>query len=103
MLMPILHSVLFDENEWETPNSFNPEHFLDKEGKFVRRDAFLLFSAGKRVCLGEQLARMELFLFFVGLFQKFRFSTVEGAQLSTEGVIGVTLTPRPFKIYAKAR
>uniref|UniRef100_A0A3B4BQ67 Cytochrome P450, family 2, subfamily N, polypeptide 13 n=1 Tax=Pygocentrus nattereri TaxID=42514 RepID=A0A3B4BQ67_PYGNA len=103
MLMPILHSVLFDETEWETPNSFNPEHFLDKEGKFVRRDAFLPFSAGKRVCLGEQLAKMELFLFFVGLFQKFRFSAVEGAQLSTERVVGVTLTPQPFKIYVKAR
>ncbi|XP_036437417.1 cytochrome P450 2J6 [Colossoma macropomum] len=102
-LMPILHSVLFDENEWETPNSFNPEHFLDKDGKFVRRDAFLPFSAGKRVCLGEQLARMELFLFFISLFQKFHFSTVEGTQLSTEGIVGITLTPQPFKICAKAR
>jgi len=45
--MPILHSVLFDENEWETPYKFNPGHFLDKEGKFVRRDAFMPFSAGK--------------------------------------------------------
>lgn len=45
-VMPNLTSVLFDENEWETPNVFNPEHFLDAEGKFVRRDAFLPFSAG---------------------------------------------------------
>uniref|UniRef100_W5KCU7 Cytochrome P450, family 2, subfamily N, polypeptide 13 n=1 Tax=Astyanax mexicanus TaxID=7994 RepID=W5KCU7_ASTMX len=102
-IMPILHSVLFDEDEWETPNSFNPQHFLDKEGKFVRRDAFLAFSAGKRVCLGEQLARMELFLFFTCLFQKFRFSEVEGEELDTEGILGVTLTPRPYKIHAKAR
>ncbi|ROL51013.1 Cytochrome P450 2J6 [Anabarilius grahami] len=45
-IMPILHSVLFDENEWETPYKFNPGHFLDKEDKFVRRDAFMPFSAG---------------------------------------------------------
>lgn len=44
--MPNLTSVLFDKNEWETPDTFNPEHFLDSEGKFVRRDAFLPFSAG---------------------------------------------------------
>ncbi|RXN24294.1 cytochrome P450 2J2-like isoform X2 [Labeo rohita] len=41
-----LTSVLFDESEWETPHSFNPGHFLDAEGKFRRRDAFLPFSLG---------------------------------------------------------
>lgn len=45
-VMPNLTSVLFDKNKWETPDTFNPEHFLDTEGKFVRREAFLPFSAG---------------------------------------------------------
>ncbi|XP_044056766.1 cytochrome P450 2J2-like [Siniperca chuatsi] len=102
-LMPNLTSVLFDKTEWETPDTFNPEHFLDAEGKFVRRDAFLPFSAGKRACLGEGLARMELFLFVVSLFQKFYFSTLDGIELSTEGITGATRTPYPFKIYANPR
>ncbi|XP_041637318.1 cytochrome P450 2J2-like isoform X2 [Cheilinus undulatus] len=67
----MLSSSLFDKNEWETPDVFNPEHFLDANGQFRRRDAFLPFSAGKRVCLGEQLAKMELFLFFATLLQRF--------------------------------
>merc|ERR1712212_377764 len=85
-VMPSLTSVLFDKNEWETPDTFNPGHFLDADGKFVRREAFMPFSAGKRVCLGESLAKMELFLFFVCLFQKFSFSTLDGVELSTEGL-----------------
>ncbi|XP_041647258.1 cytochrome P450 2J1-like [Cheilinus undulatus] len=102
-VMPNLTSVLFDKTEWETPDTFNPQHFLDTDGKFVRREAFLPFSAGKRACLGEGLAKVELFLFFVCLFQKFEFSTLDGVKLETEGITGATRSPFPFKIYAKAR
>ncbi|XP_049911345.1 cytochrome P450 2J6-like [Epinephelus moara] len=102
-LMPILTSVLFDKTEWETPDTFKPGHFLDAEGKFVKKEALLPFSAGKRVCLGEGLAKMELFLFLVGLLQKFTFSVPDGVELSTEGLTGTTRVPLPFKVYAKAR
>ncbi|XP_027146361.1 cytochrome P450 2J6 [Larimichthys crocea] len=102
-LLPSLTSVLFDKTEWETPDSFNPGHFLDAEGKFVKREALLPFSAGKRVCLGEGLAKMELFLFLVGLLQKFSFSVPDGVELSTEGVTGSTRVPHPFKVYANVR
>uniref|UniRef100_A0A672IPH9 Cytochrome P450, family 2, subfamily N, polypeptide 13 n=1 Tax=Salarias fasciatus TaxID=181472 RepID=A0A672IPH9_SALFA len=102
-LMPMLTSVLFDETQWETPDTFNPGHFLNAEGKFVKPEAFLPFSAGKRVCLGESLAKMELFLFLVGLLQKFSFSVPDGVELSTEGITGSTRVPHPFKVNAKIR
>ncbi|NWS22140.1 CP2J2 protein, partial [Pachyramphus minor] len=61
-------SVMFDKNEWETPDTFNPGHFL-KDGNL--RMPWVAVSAGKRACLGEVLARSELFLFFTSLLQKF--------------------------------
>uniref|UniRef100_A0A8C3SG64 Cytochrome P450 n=1 Tax=Chelydra serpentina TaxID=8475 RepID=A0A8C3SG64_CHESE len=42
-----LSSVLKDETVWEKPHQFYPEHFLDADGQFVKREAFLPFSAGK--------------------------------------------------------
>ncbi|XP_069577053.1 cytochrome P450 2F5-like [Brachyistius frenatus] len=73
-IIPLLHSVLKEEKQWATPWSFNPQHFLDHNGNFKKNPAFLPFSAGKRSCVGESLARMELFLFMVSLLQAFTFS-----------------------------
>ncbi|XP_039463243.1 cytochrome P450 2J2-like isoform X2 [Oreochromis aureus] len=99
----ILSSVLFDKNEWETPDVFNPEHFLDSEGKFQKRDAFLPFLAGKRVCIGEPLAKMELFLFFASLLQHFTFRPVPGKMPSLEGVLGFNNSPEEFRMQAVPR
>ncbi|XP_038556830.1 cytochrome P450 2K1-like isoform X2 [Micropterus salmoides] len=105
-VFPLLTSVLYDESEWETPHTFNPSHFLDEEGKFVRRDAFMPFSAGRRVCLGLSLARMELFLFFTSLLQRFRFTPPPGVsedELDLTPVVGFTLSPPAYELCAVSR
>ncbi|KAI4794511.1 hypothetical protein KUCAC02_032022 [Chaenocephalus aceratus] len=100
---PLLTSVLCDETEWEHPSSFYPAHFLDKDGKFVKRDAFLPFSAGRRQCPGESLARMELFLFFTCLLQHFRFTPPPGVsedELDLTPIVSFAVSPSPHKLCA---
>ncbi|XP_034288430.1 cytochrome P450 2K6-like isoform X2 [Pantherophis guttatus] len=102
-ILPLLTSVLHDESQWEKPHEFYPEHFLDSEGKFVKRDAFMPFSAGQRVCAGENLAKMELFLFFTNLLQKFTFHPPPGTSkddLDLTPVVGLTFTPMAYKTCA---
>ncbi|XP_067859169.1 uncharacterized protein [Heptranchias perlo] len=99
-VIPLLSSVLYDKTQWEKPNEFNPSHFLDAEGKFVKRDAFMPFSAGRRICIGESLARMELFLFFTTLMQRFAFHAVPGASLDLTPCVGLTLCPKPHQVCA---
>uniref|UniRef100_A0A4W5QAC3 Uncharacterized protein n=1 Tax=Hucho hucho TaxID=62062 RepID=A0A4W5QAC3_9TELE len=103
MVLGTLQSVLFDESEWETPHTFNPAHFLDQEGKFRKRDAFRSFSLGKRVCPGEQLAKMELFLFFTSLLQRFTFSSPPGVEPSLDFKMGSTHSPKPYQLCATLR
>ncbi|XP_066548418.1 cytochrome P450 2J4 isoform X2 [Amia ocellicauda] len=103
VVVPMLMPILFDKSEYQTADRFNPEHFLEKEGKFVKRDNFMPFSIGKRVCPGEQLARMELFLFFTSFLQRFTFCIPQGVELTMEFVIGIARGPKPFKICAIPR
>ncbi|XP_043945461.1 cytochrome P450 2K6-like [Protopterus annectens] len=105
-VIPVLTSVLFDSTQWETPEEFNPSHFLDSNGKFLKKDAFLPFSAGRRICPGESIAKMELFLFFTTLFQTFCFCPPPGisaSDLDLTPVIGLTSSPKHFKVCALKR
>ncbi|NWR62079.1 CP2J2 protein, partial [Bucorvus abyssinicus] len=102
ILLTNLTSLMFDKNEWETPDAFNPGHFL-KDGQFWKRESFMPFSIGKRACLGELLARSELFLFFTALLQKFTFQVPPGTTLSLQPVLSITMAPAPYKICAVPR
>ncbi|XP_042555551.1 cytochrome P450 2J2-like [Dipodomys spectabilis] len=104
IILPNLASVLYDPECWENPRQFNPGHFLDKDENFVVNEAFLPFSAGHRMCPGDQLARMELFLMFATLLRTFSFQLPEGSPgLRLEYVFGGTLQPQPQKICALPR
>ncbi|XP_020031424.2 cytochrome P450 2J2-like [Castor canadensis] len=104
VILPNLASVLYDPECWETPRQFNPGHFLDKDGNFVVNEAFLPFSAGHRVCPGDQLARMELFLMFTTLLRTFRFQLPEGSPgLRLDYIFGGTLQPQSQEICAVPR
>ncbi|XP_026964157.1 cytochrome P450 2J2 isoform X2 [Lagenorhynchus albirostris] len=102
MVLTNLTALHRDPAEWATPDVFNPEHFLEN-GQFKKREAFLPFSVGKRMCLGEQLARTELFIFFTSLVQKFTFRPPNNEKLSLNFRMSLTISPVSHRLCAVPR
>jgi len=68
-----LTCIMQDQDNFPQPHLFNPKRFIGDSGKFVKTSKFVPFGVGKRLCMGEVLARNEVFLFTVSLVQKLQF------------------------------
>ncbi|XP_038067144.1 cytochrome P450 2J6-like [Patiria miniata] len=94
----------FDPAVWEEPEAFRPERFRDKDGKLISREELTVFGIGRRICLGEHLARMELFIFFTLLLHEFTFKNPPDAPpVSLQAINGGTWAPLSFKVCAVPR
>ncbi|KAM3605778.1 uncharacterized protein V6R79_004607 [Siganus canaliculatus] len=101
-----LWSLHHDEKEWKDPELFDPGRFLNSDGTgpVIPSSSYLPFGAGIRVCLGEALAKMELFLFLSWILQHFTLTIPPGHALpSLEGKFGVVLQPAKYKVNATPR
>ncbi|CAG2170330.1 unnamed protein product, partial [Oppiella nova] len=61
----------------------------------IKTKALIPFSTGKRNCVGETLGRVEVFLYFVSLLQRYTISAaIDGTVVSLEERFGLTLQPK---------
>ncbi|CAD5213159.1 unnamed protein product [Bursaphelenchus okinawaensis] len=104
MVLPQVSILLNDPEHFAEPEHFKPERFLDENQNLRRYDAFMPFSIGKRQCLGESLARMELFLVFANLLRNFEFEKCPGEEApSKRRILGLTVSPPKFKCKVRRR
>ncbi|PAV87621.1 hypothetical protein WR25_06819 [Diploscapter pachys] len=67
--------VMSDEKYFEEPNKFNPDRYMSGD---KLENQTIPFGIGKRACLGESLARAELYLILGNLIQRYEFEAVDG-------------------------
>jgi cytochrome P450 len=56
ILIPNLHSILFDPDVFEDPKVFRPERFLDADGNLINTEQVLVFSVGKNCFISDLFA-----------------------------------------------
>uniref|UniRef100_A0A1I7TB72 Cytochrome P450 n=1 Tax=Caenorhabditis tropicalis TaxID=1561998 RepID=A0A1I7TB72_9PELO len=83
LIIPQISILMNDPELFENPKEFRPERFLDESMNLKRIDEFLPFSIGRRQCLGESLARAELYLIFANLMHSFCFEVEEDVTTET--------------------
>ena len=88
-----------DPEQWEEPEDFRPERFLDDQGKLgPKSPSYIPFSMGRRICLGEMLAKNALMLIIPRLFQQLEVCSPKGKPIKLEMEESVSFLALP-KVY----
>ncbi|KAH9523363.1 cytochrome P450 2 sub U member 1 [Bulinus truncatus] len=104
LVIPNLDAVLHSKSIWGDPEVFRPERFLDDRGDVKNKEELIPFSVGRRACLGEALAKMELFLYLANLFQKFEFLPPSPGKVPPlSDTFGLVVAPKPFEMMFRSR
>ncbi|XP_076155855.1 cytochrome P450 1C2 [Alosa pseudoharengus] len=98
-------SVNHDPLKWKDPHIFDPSRFLNEDGSLDKdlTSSVMIFSVGKRRCIGDQIAKVEVFLFTAILLHQFTFESDPMQELSLNCSYGLTLKPLDYRICAKLR
>ncbi|XP_054839192.1 cytochrome P450 1B1 [Eublepharis macularius] len=93
-------SVNHDPVKWSAPEDFDPARFLDENG-FLNKDltsSVMIFSVGKRRCIGEELSKVQLFLFIAILVHQCHFTANPKEDSQMDFTYGLTIKPKPFTV-----
>nr|ALD61437.1 cytochrome P450 family 1 subfamily A [Phalloceros caudimaculatus] len=83
-----------DPELWKDPSSFIPDRFLNEDGTEVNKlegEKVLIFGLGRRRCIGEVIARNEVFLFLAIIIQKLHFYKLPGEPVDMTPEYGLTM------------
>ncbi|XP_068154423.1 cytochrome P450 306a1 [Drosophila tropicalis] len=99
MIVSLQWAIHMNPEHWPQPEEFRPNRFLNDEDEYVAPAQFIPFQNGKRMCPGDELARMMLTLFAGRILRKFQLEMIDDyADMNMDGECGITLAPAAYKL-----
>ena len=103
-----LWGFMKDPDVWPEAEMFRPERFLQETETgvtLVSHEQFVPFGIGRRICMGERLARDSLFIFTTTLVKNIKFDCpVNQPKPDPENYTdGFTIIPHPYYVNMKMR
>lgn len=104
MLLGSFYEIMMSKSIWgDNADLFYPERFIVND-KIEIPEQFCPFAFGKHRCMGEILAKSNLFLFFTTLLQNFIFSVPNENPLPCDKPIdGATPSIKPYNVLILSR
>lgn len=100
-----MYQVNHDPTMWKDADHFIPERFLDEAGHIDKSliEKVLIFGMGVRKCVGEDVARNEMFIILTCVLQRLHLVKESEHAVDLTPVFGLTMKPKPYNLKTEIR
>ncbi len=76
IVVPYIYGAQRRADLWQSPDKFDPDRFLKSNAQNIHPFAYIPFGGGPRVCIGQNMAYMQILSLLVTIVRKYDFNLV---------------------------
>ena len=86
-VIPYIYGVHHNENVWKDPEKFDPSRFDAVQGEKNHPFAHIPFGGGPRVCIGQNMAKMQILLVMSAIIRKYDFELTDKREIGLHAMM----------------
>ena len=84
IVVPYIYGVQHNSDYWENPDKFDPSRFEKEKKDKSHPFAHVPFGGGPRVCIGQNMAIMQILLVLVSVIKDYNFKITNDATVDID-------------------
>lgn len=86
-VVPYIYGVHHNAAAWKSPEIFDPARFNPDSGEKIHPFAHIPFGGGPRVCLGQNMAEMQILLVMTAIIRKYDFELCDKKEIGMHAMM----------------